>query len=233
MTFGTAAGSFEAVAVWPGARGESPAFSAAPGHREGNRKSITGYPALDFYNRRRGTESRGRSRPKAGRRKSSTGYPVRDFWNRRRKFRKSCGLARAPGRYPAVSPALGSSWEEPKVKHRVSREGLSITNRRRAAEIRGISGPKAGRRKSSTGYPVLDFWNRRRKFRHGRGLAQAPGLDPAVSPALGAPRGELKVQHRLPGLYFSNRRRAAEIRERSEPRPRDESPSTGTRGVTF
>ena len=119
LTFGTAAGSFETVAGLPGPPGGIPHFPPPSGHREGNRKSSTGYPVLDFSNRRRETEIWERSGPKAGRRKSSTGYPVLDFWNRRRKFRNPCGLARAPGRDPAVSPALGSPRREPKVKHRV------------------------------------------------------------------------------------------------------------------
>ena len=58
--------------------------------------------------------------------------------------------------------------------------GLTFNfSRRRAAEIRESPGPEAGRRKSSTGYPVIDFWNRRRFARPrdaGKGTeSQAPG----------------------------------------------------------
>ena len=52
---------------------------------------------------------------------------------------------------------------------------------------------KRARGKSSTGDPVLDFWNRRRKFRNGCGLARPP---------VGFREGNRKSSTGYPGLDF-------------------------------
>ena len=92
----------------PGPRAKSRRFPRPRVTAKGTESQAPGTRCLTFNpDRGRPAEIRGRSEPRPGSRKSSAGYPVLDFGNRRKGFRTAGGPAPSPGRYLAVSLALG------------------------------------------------------------------------------------------------------------------------------